>query len=387
MKAKYYFVMLVVIVLFMISGCSKTGEIATPTPDSSTGSFKPVVNATGVVIPGQWAVLSSQTSGVVTDVMVVDGEAVNKDQLLLQLVGTESAQARVAAASLELADAQNAYDSLVQNAAALAAASQSDIVRANDIIVAAERALDEFEKSSYLNKIKDAERDVDREKDQLETAQQNFDNYADRPETDSTRKFYTDKLADQQRDYESAVRDLQELVNQKEQAKADLATGQALLETATQDYEKRKDGPSESDTQLAQARLDNAKAQFEAAKNALAQLSLTAPFAGTISNPKVRVGELVTPGQPLMYISDATTLQVETTDLNEIDVARLSVGDSTVVSFDALPEVTVNGKVASIATKSSEGSGVNYTVTISLDEVPEKLLWGMTAFVDIFVEK
>jgi HlyD family secretion protein len=221
----------------------------------------------------------------------------------------------------------------------------------------------------------------------LETEKKKFEKFADRPETDSTRKYYADKLADQQRDYDAALRDLQELVMQKKQAEADLATGQALLETSTLDYEKRKDGPSAADTQVAQARLDNAKAQMDSAQNALDQLSLTAPFAGSISNPKVRVGELVTPGQPLMYISDSTTLQVETTDLNEIDVARLAVGDSASVSFDALPEVTVNGKVARIASKASEGSGVNYTVTIELDEVPEKLLWGMTAFVDIFVKK
>jgi multidrug efflux pump subunit AcrA (membrane-fusion protein) len=78
---------------------------------------------------------------------------------------------------------------------------------------------------------------------------------------------------------------------------------------------------------------------------------------------------------------------VETTDLNEIDVARLTIGDPAAVTFDAIPNVTVNGKVARIASKASEGSGVNYTVVVSLDNIPEKLLWGMTAFVDIEIKK
>jgi hypothetical protein len=41
------------------------------------------------------------------------------------------------------------------------------------------------------------------------------------------------------------------------------------------------------------------------------------------------------------------------------------------------------GEILSIAPKSDGGSGVNYKVTVSLDEVPEQLRWGMTAFVDI----
>ncbi len=38
------------------------------------------------------------------------------------------------------------------------------------------------------------------------------------------------------------------------------------------------------------------------------------------------------------------------------------------------------------ATKAGEGSGVNYPVVIELDEIPDNLRWGMTAFVDIQVD-
>jgi multidrug resistance efflux pump len=76
---------------------------------------------------------------------------------------------------------------------------------------------------------------------------------------------------------------------------------------------------------------------------------------------------------------------VETTDLNEIDVARVKVGDKAIVTFDALPDVVVSGVVTRIAPKASEGSGVNYTVTVELDQIPIESRWGMTAFVDIEV--
>ncbi len=387
MKKKLIWVILAIIIIGALTGCSKTQGGATPTPDVSAVSFNPVVNATGVVVPSQWAALSAQTSGVVSEVLVSDGDNVTQGQLLIQLSGVESAKARVAASQMEIADAQRAFDNLVADSAALAAQSQSDIVKANEMIIAAERALDDYEKNSYLDDIKTAQRDVDREKTQLDTAQKNFDKYASRAETDSTRKYYASELANQQRDYDEAVRKLQELENQKSQAQADLAAGKALLESAQRDYDQRKDGPSPADMLVVQSRLDNAKAQLDSAQTALDQLSITAPFAGNISNPKVRAGESVTPGQPLLYLANITTLQVETTDLNEIDVARLTIGDPASVTFDALPNVTVNGKVARIASKASEGSGVNYTVVVSLDNIPEKLLWGMTAFVDIEIKK
>jgi multidrug resistance efflux pump len=85
-------------------------------------------------------------------------------------------------------------------------------------------------------------------------------------------------------------------------------------------------------------------------------------------------------------LADMDHLQVETTDLNEIDVAQIQVGDVASISFDALPDLLITGVVTSIAPKSSAGSSVNYTVVIELDELPEELRWGMTAFVDIEVE-
>jgi multidrug efflux pump subunit AcrA (membrane-fusion protein) len=63
------------------------------------------------------------------------------------------------------------------------------------------------------------------------------------------------------------------------------------------------------------------------------------------------------------------------------------VGDPVKVTFDALPDVTVPGTVARISSKSAQGAGVNYQVEIELDEIPDELRWGMTAFVDIEVDE
>ena len=137
---------------------------------------------------------------------------------------------------------------------------------------------------------------------------------------------------------------------------------------------------------LAQARLENANAALAAAQAKLEDLELLAPFSGIVSEIDMRAGEWVTIGLPVLQLADLQHLRVETTDLNEIDAARVKVGSRVKITFDALPDVQVQGTVKSLAPKASQGSGVNYKAVIELDEPIAALRWGMTAFVDIEVE-
>jgi multidrug resistance efflux pump len=158
---------------------------------------------------------------------------------------------------------------------------------------------------------------------------------------------------------------------------------EAKIEKGLRDYEKYSAGPDPDDVALAEARVANAEAQVAAAKSILSDLLLAAPFDGVISQVYINQSEWVAPGSPVMLIADLGNLQVETTDLGEIDVAKVSVGDRAVVTFDALPDLSLEGRVVSIAPKADEGPGVNFPVLLELNEIPASLRWGMTAFVDI----
>jgi multidrug resistance efflux pump len=214
-------------------------------------------------------------------------------------------------------------------------------------------------------------------KQRLDTAYAAFEPYKYYSENDSTREDRKEDYDDAQADYNAAVK--------RFQYETELTTAQANLQKALDDFAIWKDGPDPKDVAVAQARLDNAKAALAAAEAKLEDLELLAPFSGTVSEVNVRLGEWVNPGQPVLVVANLADLQVETTDLNEIDAARVKVGNPVTVTFDALPGVEVKGVVKSVAPKASEGSGVNYTVVVTLDELPELLRWGMTAFVDIEV--
>jgi multidrug resistance efflux pump len=86
---------------------------------------------------------------------------------------------------------------------------------------------------------------------------------------------------------------------------------------------------------------------------------------------------------PVMTLANLDNLRIETTDLNEIDMIRIAPGDPVRISFDALGETVVDGKVLSIARQAAPGTGVNFTAVITMDAPPEGLRWGMSAFVDI----
>ena len=254
-------------------------------------------------------------------------------------------------------------------------------------------------------------------RDAVVVAEEDFEPYAGRPEDNLTRANFQAKLSQAQQVYDAAVRRLKALEGTGSEvdinvAEADYTTAQASLLQAQRDLERAMDGPDAGeialleaqidkgyrdyeiysagpdpdDVALAEARIANAENQLTAAKQILADLELEAPFDGVISAVYINPSEWVAPGSPVMLIADLDNLQVETTDLGEIDVAQIVEGDTVVVTFDALPDLVLEGTVSSIAPKAAEGSGVNFPVIIELSEIPPALRWGMTAFVDIDLE-
>ena len=86
----------------------------------------------------------------------------------------------------------------------------------------------------------------------------------------------------------------------------------------------------------------------------------------------------------MVGLGDLNQLRVETTDLSEVDVARVRAGQTVKVTFDALPNVAIDGRVTSLAPMSTPGqSGVNFIAIVELDRLHPALRWGMTAFVDM----
>jgi multidrug resistance efflux pump len=70
---------------------------------------------------------------------------------------------------------------------------------------------------------------------------------------------------------------------------------------------------------------------------------------------------------------------IETTDITELEVVSLAVGQKVTFTADAFGDVTMNGVVTEISQSSFVQSGdVIYTVRIQAEDVDPRVKWGMT---------
>ncbi|RJP47280.1 MAG: HlyD family efflux transporter periplasmic adaptor subunit [Anaerolineaceae bacterium] len=143
-------------------------------------------------------------------------------------------------------------------------------------------------------------------------------------------------------------------------------------------------GTAEQNLESAEADLERAQALLDSARAALeAQSALTAPFDATVVAVDTVAGETVVPGRVVVTLGDLSRFRIETTDLSELDVTRVKIGQTAKVFIEALNE-EIEGKVVDIALFSSTlGGDVVFTVTIELGKQPQGLRWGMSADVTI----
>ncbi|MFQ5921922.1 MAG: HlyD family secretion protein [Anaerolineales bacterium] len=386
---------LVVALTVALAACSGESEDSSTAEDLAQAiDFTPIVSATGEVVPAQWATISSPASGFVSELLVAKGDSVEAGQVLAHVGNEQALQAAVAAASLELVAAQQALDDIHAQAGMRAAQAQLELANARDALRDAEYAWSVRQEGNRASPetIRQAKAKLVLAEEKLKDAKENYDSVSGRASDDPVRAQALVNWVNAQQARDSALRNLNWYTGHPTEIQqgvldAEVAAAQARVDEAELEWEKRKDGPAEDEVALAEARLTNAQAQLLAVEAALAELEIRAPFSGTLSDLYIRESEWVTMGSPLLLLADLHNLEVQTTDLNEIDVARIQVGGPTTITFDSLPDAAVTGTVVSIAPKADEGSGVNYTVVIELEGIPEQLRWAMTAFVDIEVEE
>jgi multidrug efflux pump subunit AcrA (membrane-fusion protein) len=161
----------------------------------------------------------------------------------------------------------------------------------------------------------------------------------------------------------------------------EMDAAQAQVDSAQAALDAILAGATETQIRLAESDLTGARLNLQQAQNALVTAEIHAPFAGTIIEVYAHSSENLPPSQPVFLLADLSSMQLQTTDLSEVDTARVQVGNTVSLSVDALPGTTLTGTVIRIAEKASPGSGVYYTVTIDIPQLPATIRWGMSAFV------
>ena len=391
----------------LLTACSTVPSEATPAPDGGPVSLPAVVSASGKVTPARWATLSLPVGGTIADVKVHAGDQVEVNDVLVQLSDADARlQVAQAEAALAVAEAQRAQIKAAPQVEQIAVAEQA-VKQAEAALQGAQAQLDQLRAGTTRADIAAGEAAVAQAEAQLKVARDNYD---------KTTECYDFKRPDGSKDsvcpglgtleeqaraalnsaeqgYQAAVARVNQLKagatrSQIAAAQANVAAATAQKESAQAQLDLLKAGASAEQIAVAAAAVQQAQVAVDVAQAQLKKLQLTAPLVGTIGTVYSRLGEAITPGQPLITIGDLGQLQIETTDLSEADVARVREGQLAQITFDALPGQTFGGTVKRIAPMSTAGQGgVNYTVIVTLDETDPTLRWGMTAFVDIQVNQ
>ncbi len=133
----------------------------------------------------------------------------------------------------------------------------------------------------------------------------------------------------------------------------------ADLDIARANFNRTVNGPTQEELDAAQNAITAAQLDLDAAKAALAQTRVTAPFTSTVTEIDAREGELVGGFNTLAAVADLTALQIAA-QIDEIDVAHVKVGQKVQVRFDAFPGEQFDGSLIRLfpAASTQRGSTV-----------------------------
>lgn len=149
-----------------------------------------------------------------------------------------------------------------------------------------------------------------------------------------------------------AVIDAREVRARYDQAVAVRQQAEADLKRLTSLFDQKILSQAEFDGAQSKARV--AIAAVTEAETMLSYTKVTAPFAGVITRKHADVGDLATPGKPLLDMEDSTALRFEA-DVPEAVVGKLTLGDKLPVRISAL-EKELEGIVSEIAPAADSGS-------------------------------
>jgi len=371
------------------------GVQETPTPTVET-PYASLVSVTGEVVPAEWAVLSVETNGVVNDVRVEPGDQVKVGDLLVRLDPVD-AQLSVAEAEAQLARAQAQLEQLKAQPRAVDVAAAEQ--RVDEMELEISRAAAEQERLAsgvVASDIADAQAQLESAEAERKAARIDYDELQDELENDLVEDWEGERAALRLRAARESLDAAQlglayargSASARLDEAEAGVRAAEARRDVAQAQLDQVMAGASEEEVALAETEVEQAQIALEEARLRVERCERRAPFDGTVGSVQVRRGQQIRRGAPVVTLGDLSTLRVETTDLDEIDVAKIEVGQSVDVTFDAFPDRVFEGHVIRINPMAEPGGGgVNYTAIIELEELAPEIRWGMTAFVDIHVEQ
>lgn len=136
--------------------------------------------------------------------------------------------------------------------------------------------------------------------------------------------------------------------------------------------------------------LKDSGLSLQSSKKSLEDYNITAPISGTVITKNSKLGDKIDNSNSqtvMMVIADMSKMKFTIT-VDELDIAKIEIGQKAVVTADAIETASFEGEVTNVASEgTSSGDGVTtYEVEIVINE-PGELKSGMNVNADIVISE
>ncbi len=273
--------------------------------------------------------------------------------------------------------------------------AESELKRNQELFeknLVSKRALEEAARgrANALSQHETAKKDVESQIKAVESQQETID---------ARKKALENRQATLRLHQENLVTIKESQAAQKRQLDAELKNAETRLQQIleTTDEEKKLTVHAKAG---ADAALLEAQSTLKAQEERVTWTTVIAPMPGTVTLLSVEEGEIVTSGRSafsqgpaILTIADLSKMVVKTR-INEVDIAKIALGQTVEIRVDAYRDKVFEGRVSEIAPSAytpnqrggQQGDGtITFEVMIEVIGSPPELLPGMSADVDIIV--
>jgi HlyD family secretion protein len=404
MFRKPLFWILIVIVLAAASGgyyyyrqTATTAKAATTIPLQTAtvkrGNLVISASGTGSVISENEVQLGFENSGVLAQLNVAVGDEVKKGDMLAISEPSDSAatiQSKLTSAKLAVLQSQQTLDSLTSSSAISMTLSQLKLDLATKQVSVYN---DQSTLTTLINEratMNGKHCDSDMIASKLEAYQTALDHWNRSAHLTNSTEYqqmvaalYNYNWCNS--NYSQAEIDSKDAAIASTKAEIQLLQSQ-IADDQAQVSALNSSGSNSLDVQIAQAKLDSAKADLDVLESESVTSTITAPFDGTILSISIKVRENVGTTK-FITIADLSQPYLEVL-LDETDLNNVGIGYQVSVTFDALPNQTFTGHVTAINPSLSNAFNVTaIQTTVQLDtssfSEPQNLPIGLSATVEV----
>jgi HlyD family secretion protein len=399
--------MIPVLVLIAIVAAVGARQSHKEQPDVQTaivkrGTVLSSVSGNGILQPLTTVEVKSNVGGQVVQLAVDEGDTVKAGQLIARMDPSDSlTNMQQSAADLESAHAKLRQSSDQANIQPLLTATA--IRQAQSSLASAEATLRQTKTALIPQKLSSAQTGYDQAKANYDQSAKNLERQNALLAKGFVAKSQVES-ADQQYTVTKAQMDAakSKLDTVKDETDQDLQAAEARVEEAKASLDSAKANAYQvrvrrDDIVQSRAQVERARAAVKNAQTQIGYATVVAPRAGVVVKKYVEAGSIVTAGRQAMAgsgsgvtiveIADVSRMRV-VVDVDESDIAKISIGQQVDVSVEACPDELFPARVIKIAPEAQVTQSVTTVpVTVELQHADSRLKPEMNATCDFVIDR